>query len=186
MRCATCSANYPCEAEHLTVFQRGEAPECPECSSRCEWHTGLLLDGPHLTSDTIGNVGNERVARSARAIRVGTLRLAIVLYDEPRPLHNDLATVQSADSDLLIVMGTYLKVHGLKKLVKEFAKAVHQRPAPTAANPQSGRTKSESSLSSPADGNVNKFIFVNKTPPSDLVAGRRMGWLKLRLDHSIV
>ena len=93
-----------------------------------------------------------------------------MLYDEPHPLGDDIATVQSADlskkPDLLIVMGTSLKVHGLKKLVKEFAKAVHQRSAPTAANPQSSRTKSESSLSSLADGNVGKVIFVNKTPPS--------------------
>ena len=146
MRCAICSANYPCEAEHITIFQRGEAPECPECLSQCEGHTGLLLEGSHLTSDTIGNVGNERVARSARAVRVGTLRLAIVLYDEPHSLGDDIATVQSADlskPDLLVVMGTSLKVHGLKKLVKEFAKAVHQRSAPTTANPQSGRMHKE-------------------------------------------
>ena len=98
------------------------------------------------------------------------LRPAIVLYDEPHPLGDDIAIVQTADlskkPDLLIVMGTSLKVHGLKKLVKEFAKAVHQRSAPTAANSQSGRTKSESSLSSLVDGNVGKVIFVNKTPPS--------------------
>lgn len=64
-------------------------------------------------------------------------------------------------------MGTSLKVHGLKKLVKEFAKAVHQRSAHTAAgSTQSGHTKSEARLSSPVDGNVGKVIFVNKTPPS--------------------
>jgi len=64
-------------------------------------------------------------------------------------------------------MGTSLKVHGLKKLVKEFAKAVHQRSAPTAVNStQSGRVNGESSLSSLVDGSVGKVIFVNKTPPS--------------------
>ena len=36
VRCTICSASYPCEAEYVTIFQRGEAPECPECSSRCE------------------------------------------------------------------------------------------------------------------------------------------------------
>ena len=94
-----------------------------------------------------------------------------MLYDEPHPLGDDIATVQSVDlgkkPDLLIIMGTSLKVHGLKKLVKEFAKAVHQRSTPTAPNStQSGRTRSESSLSSLVDGNVGKVIFVNKTPPS--------------------
>lgn len=64
-------------------------------------------------------------------------------------------------------MGTSLKVHGLKKLVKEFAKAVHRRSAHTAANStQSGRTKSEARLSNLVDGNVGKVIFVNKTPPA--------------------
>jgi NAD-dependent histone deacetylase SIR2 len=73
----------------------------------------------------------------------------------------------SKKPDLLIVMGTSLKVHGLKKLVKEFAKAVHQRSAPTAVNStQSRRTKSEPCLSSLVDGNVGKVIFVNKTSPS--------------------
>jgi NAD-dependent histone deacetylase SIR2 len=72
----------------------------------------------------------------------------------------------SKKPDLLIVMGTSLKVHGLKKLVKEFAKAVHQRSAPIAVNSaQSSRTRNESSLSSLVDGNVGKVIFVNKTPP---------------------
>ena len=64
-------------------------------------------------------------------------------------------------------MGTSLKVHGLKKLVKEFAKTVHQRSVPTAVNStQSSRTRNESSLSGLVDGNVGKVIFVNKTPPA--------------------
>jgi len=36
VRCTICSANYLCEGQHIAIFQRGEAPECPECSSRCE------------------------------------------------------------------------------------------------------------------------------------------------------
>lgn len=64
-------------------------------------------------------------------------------------------------------MGTSLKVHGLKKLVKEFAKAVHQRSASTiATSTQPSRAKRELSLSSLVDGNVGKVIFVNKTPPA--------------------
>lgn len=96
------------------------------------------------------HLGDERVARSARPVRVGTLRPAIVLYDEPHPLGDDIATIQTTDlgkrPDLLIVMGTSLKVHGLKKLVKEFAKAVHQGSSTSAATP--------------------KVIFVNKTAPA--------------------
>ena len=97
------------------------------------------------------------MARSARAVRVGTLRPAIVLYDEPHPLGDDIATIQTSDlskrPDLLIIMGTSLKVHGLKKLVKEFAKAVHH-----------GSTTS-SSTAPPT------VIFVNKTAPAAEWAG---------------
>ena len=89
-----------------------------------------------------------RVARSARALKIGTLRPAIVLYDEPHPLGDEIGQMQAADvrkgPDLLIIMGTSLKVHGLKKLVKEFAKVTHARK------------------SSKVPGIV---IFVNKTPP---------------------
>ena len=89
-----------------------------------------------------------RVARSARALRIGTLRPAVVLYDEPHPLGDEIGQIQAADvrkrPDLVIIMGTSLKVHGLKKLVKEFAKVTHARKGP----------KSQGIV-----------IFVNKTPP---------------------
>jgi NAD-dependent histone deacetylase SIR2 len=47
------------------------------------------------------------------------------------------------------VLGTSLKVHGLKRLVKELAKSVHSLPV-TAARPHGGR---------------GRVVFVNKTPP---------------------
>lgn len=83
--------------------------------------------------------------RSARATPVGTLRPSIVLYDEQHPLGDDIGDLQTYDlsrnPDLLLIMGTSLKVHGLKRVVKEFAKSVHARK----------------------DGLV---VFVNATPPS--------------------
>ncbi|KAJ7361521.1 DHS-like NAD/FAD-binding domain-containing protein [Mycena albidolilacea] len=138
VRCRSCSAEYPCTQHHLDSFLEGLAPECPECLERAE----------------------ARIARSARTIKVGSLRPAIVLYDEPHPLGDDIATIQSADlsrkPDMLIIMGTSLKVHGLKKLVKEFAKTVHSL-AP----------------SSPAKAKkwVGKVVFVNRTPPGAEWAG---------------
>lgn len=53
---------------------------------------------------------------------------------------------------MLIIMGTSLKVHGLRKLVKEFAKTVHAS-APSAST---STTKSW----------TGKVIFVNRTPPA--------------------
>ncbi|KAG8761549.1 hypothetical protein FRC14_002736 [Serendipita sp. 396] len=129
VRCTTCSAMFPFSEEHMEVFQKGTTTECPECKQRCD----------------------ERVARSARALRVGSLRPAIVLYDEAHPLGDDIAAIQTTDlgkrPDLLIIMGTSLKVHGCKKLVKDFAKAIRQNsPSSSTASP--------------------KVIFVNKTAPA--------------------
>ncbi|KAJ7293119.1 DHS-like NAD/FAD-binding domain-containing protein [Mycena rebaudengoi] len=138
VRCRSCSAEYPCTPEYTSMFNEGHAPDCPECLQRCE----------------------ARVARSARSIKVGTLRPAIVLYDEPHPLGDDIGTIQSADvarnPDMLIIMGTSLKVHGLKKLVKDFAKTVHA---------------TGSSSPSKAKKWVGKVIFVNKTAPAAEWAG---------------
>ncbi|TFK36930.1 DHS-like NAD/FAD-binding domain-containing protein [Crucibulum laeve] len=134
VRCISCAAEYRCTEDHLSLFNQGTPPDCPECLSRSE----------------------ARLARSARPIRVGSLRPAIVLYDEPHPLGDDIGAIQSVDvgrkPDLMIIMGTSLKVHGLKKLVKEFARVIH----------------SSSSSSSQASGSKKpyKVIFVNKTAPS--------------------
>ena len=105
-----------------------------------------------------------REARLARAIKVGTLRPAIVLYDEAHPLGDDIGAIQTADlarrPDMLVIMGTSLKVHGFKKLVKEFARAVHET-APSGA-PVLNRTPVGKSS---AKSHAGKVVFVNKTPP---------------------
>ncbi|CAK5280299.1 unnamed protein product [Mycena citricolor] len=136
VRCRSCSAEYPCVHEHLVFFLEGLAPDCPECLNRAE----------------------ARAARSARTIKVGQLRPAIVLYDEPHPLGDEIGIIQTADlsrkPDMLIIMGTSLKVHGLKKLVKEFAKTVHG-----SSTPENGKKW------------AGKVVFVNRTPPSSEWAG---------------
>ncbi|KAL0951497.1 hypothetical protein HGRIS_008183 [Hohenbuehelia grisea] len=139
VRCIACSAEYPCSAEHLRLFDSGTPPDCPDCTQRSE----------------------ARKARSARPTRVGTLRPAIVLYDEPHPLGDDIGTIQASDvsrkPDMLIIMGTSLKVHGLKKLVKDFAKTVHSHAS--------------SASTSTAKQWTGKVIFINKTPPGSEWAG---------------
>ncbi|KAH9044509.1 DHS-like NAD/FAD-binding domain-containing protein [Lactarius pseudohatsudake] len=136
VRCTLCSADLPCTEEYLQLFADGLAPDCPECTSRSE----------------------ARLARSARPLKIGTLRPAIVLYDEAHPLGDDIGAIQASDvsrkPDMLIIMGTSLKVHGLRRLVKEFAKAVH-----ASAPPDPTSTKAQ------AKNWVGKVIFVNKTPP---------------------
>ncbi|CAE6420804.1 unnamed protein product [Rhizoctonia solani] len=158
VRCTLCSASYPCSPDHIAAFRTGVPPDCPECIARSD----------------------ARTARSARALKCGTLRPAIVLYDEPHPLGDHIGAVQTSDlgkrPDLLIVMGTSLKVrlplplftrisgpltqmkiatqvHGLRLLVKSFAKAVHSsRPCP-------------STTSTTSQSFTHNVLFVNRTPP---------------------
>jgi NAD+-dependent protein deacetylase SIR2 len=98
-----------------------------------------------------------RVARSARPLKIGTLRPAIVLYDEPHPLGDEIGCIQTADMarkpDMLIIMGTSLKVHGLKKLVKDFARVVHASASPVVSPRKNSRNL------------AGKVVFVNRTPP---------------------
>lgn len=153
VRCISCSAEYPCTADHLEFFNQGKSPDCPECLQRCECLlfklSRSILNNPFVLAEA-------RVARSARPIKVGTLRPAIVLYDEPHPLGDDIGTIQTSDisrkPDMLIIMGTSLKVHGLKKLVKDFAKTVHA----SCSCPTTSKSKSW----------AGKVVFVNRTPPS--------------------
>ena len=111
-------------------------------------------------------IAKAREARSARAIKIGTLRPAIVLYDEPHPLGDDIGTIQTADlgrrPDMLVIMGTSLKVHGFKKLVKEFARAVHETAPSGVSTAAPNRTPIGKTA---AKNHAGKVIFVNKTPP---------------------
>lgn len=105
-----------------------------------------------MNTDFLRLAGEDRIARAARAVRIGQLRPAIVLYHEHHPFGDDIGKMVSSDlarkPDLLLVMGTSLKVDGVRKLVKEFARVVHERPS------------SGSALNTIAGGHV---IFVNKT-----------------------
>lgn len=80
-------------------------------------------------AETHPHTGEARVKRSARATPIGSLRPSIVLYDEPHPLGDEIGLLHAHDAsrgpDLLLIMGTSLKVSGLKALVKDFAKAAH-------------------------------------------------------------
>ncbi|KAG0338715.1 hypothetical protein BG004_007108 [Podila humilis] len=71
-----------------------------------------------------------RVAQGKRKIATGTLRPDIVLYNENHPFGDAIGRIQLNDlqksPDVLLVMGTSLKVHGLRLLVRKVAKTVHE------------------------------------------------------------
>ena len=164
VRCTLCSVSLLCEPSHLEAFKSGVPPDCPECTERCKSIRHLMAAD---YSDNCFRKASARVARSQRSTAVGTLRPAIVLYDEPHPLGEEIGEIQSRDlskkPDLLIIMGTSLKVHGLKKLVKEFAAAVHAST--------SSSTATTSLKPAASKGLLGKVIFINKTPPPSEWAG---------------
>ncbi|KAI8928712.1 DHS-like NAD/FAD-binding domain-containing protein [Entophlyctis helioformis] len=105
--CSLCQAVNDFTDAMAGVFATGKPPACPTCI-----HTQAV-----------------RAAQGKRETSIGLLRPNIVLYNEHHRQGDQIANIQSTDMkkrpDLLIVMGTSLKVVGVKRLVKDFAKAVH-------------------------------------------------------------
>ncbi|KAL9045729.1 MAG: hypothetical protein Q9214_001274 [Letrouitia sp. 1 TL-2023] len=127
---------------------------CTLCQQTCSWEEAgcesLLLKGKAPSCFSCATSDRQRRDQGKRGTRVGTLRPNIVLYGEEHPAADDIGTITANDlslaPDVLLILGTSLHVHGLKILVKEFAKCVHARP--------SGK---------------GKVIFVNISKPSESV-----------------
>jgi len=122
---------------------------CRVCAAETKWSddaTEIYLDRAAPTCEICAAKSNLRQATGKRGLAVGELRPNIVLYGEDHPQNALLTPIiafdQACNPDLLIVMGTSLKVHGLQKVVREFAKIVHSQ--------KNGRV-----------------IFVNRTRPSE-------------------
>ncbi|ELR07007.1 hypothetical protein VC83_06774 [Pseudogymnoascus destructans] len=128
LRCGLCArlANWEDDDRHVTTLA-GEAPECPWCSENSA----------------------KREGKGRRSLAVGRLRPDIVLYGEEHPsahLVGPLITHDlSLSPDMLLILGTSMRVHGLKVMVREFAKAVH--------------------------GRGGSVVFVNQTKPPDSIWG---------------
>lgn len=110
VKCTLCSSNYEFTDEYETMFREGEAPLCPRCES----------------------IDAERTRLGKRQLAVGTLRPAIVLYNENHPNGETIGQLQVSDlkkkPDLMIVMGTSLKIPALKKFIKQAARIIHSKP----------------------------------------------------------
>ena len=126
LRCTLCQQVCKWHVCHNPRFLAGRAPLCQNC----------------LTTDSI------RQAQGKRGTKVGTLRPNIILYGEEHPSADAIGSITSNDltmaPDLLLILGTSLHVHGLKTLVREFAKSVHARP-----------------------GGKGKVVFINISRPAE-------------------
>ncbi|PCH42141.1 DHS-like NAD/FAD-binding domain-containing protein [Wolfiporia cocos MD-104 SS10] len=130
MHCQVCTRSFPLH-DHLDALSAGKPPYCPECT---------------LTEDMRQLVGK-------RSRGVGKLRPSVVLYNEMHKDGEEVGDVVRKDllgsskgkgragADLLLVVGTSLRVPGTKRIVREFSKAVHMRStAPPSQSWPSGST----------------------------------------------
>lgn len=123
--CSNCNSLFNWNDDYRQVLSDGEFPDCHKC---LESYNTKIANGKRSSS-----------------LNVGFLRPNIVLYGENHPNCENLSKGLLMDirlkPDCLIIFGTSLKVHGVRKLVKTLAKEIH------------GKKK-------------GKVIFVNKTQPS--------------------
>lgn len=111
MHCVSCTHTFPLP-EYLPSLLEGIPPDCPECRTL------------EATRSLVGK----------RLRGVGKLRPSVVLYNEDHRDGEDVGEVVRRDligsgrgrgnADLLIVVGTSLRVPGTKRIVREFSKAV--------------------------------------------------------------
>jgi NAD-dependent SIR2 family protein deacetylase len=144
LRCNLCfqHSDWDCEERKLATLS-GTAPDCPFC-----------------TEASAKRTGNGR-----RGLAVGRLRPDIVLYGEEHPHANLISPLVTNDLglalDVMLIMGTSLRVHGLKVMVKEFAKAIHARGG--------------------------KVVFVNRTRPSESTWGDVIDyWVEMDCDEWVL
>ncbi|PWY83136.1 DHS-like NAD/FAD-binding domain-containing protein [Aspergillus sclerotioniger CBS 115572] len=91
------------------LFDRPDAPECPECSRNNQF----------------------RIETGQRSHGIGKMRPRIVLYNEHNPDEDAITSVMNADirsrPDALIVVGTSLKIPGVRRLVKSLCSVIRSR-----------------------------------------------------------
>ncbi|KAI3642000.1 hypothetical protein MP228_011555 [Amoeboaphelidium protococcarum] len=104
--CTVCKHREEFNDVHSRIFSGGEPPACPRCLSSSQ----------------------QRERASKRSLPIGILRPDIILYNEHHSACDTIGQCWESDlkkkPDLLLVMGTTLKVAGIKTLVKDFARQV--------------------------------------------------------------
>lgn len=143
MRCELCRTTCDFDRSQESLLLNGRAPECQFCRSK----------------------DRGRRDQGKRGTTIGSLRPNIVLYGEEHPSADAIGEITTHDlalfPDMLLILGTSLHVHGLKILVKEFAKAVHS-------------------------GAGGKVVFVNLTkPPESVWKGIIDYWVAMDCDEWI-
>ncbi|KAJ1850501.1 NAD-dependent deacetylase hst3, partial [Coemansia sp. RSA 2703] len=111
--CTICHTRYPFTKQLAQEFCEGAPPPCPRCKEI------------EVIRDLVGK----------RSVASGVLRPDIVLYNETHPQSEIIGALSEYDlkrrPDLLIVIGTSLKIPGIKRMVKEMSRCVRDCSAKT-------------------------------------------------------
>ncbi|KAF9533745.1 DHS-like NAD/FAD-binding domain-containing protein [Crepidotus variabilis] len=151
MHCQVCNHSFPL-LEHLPALASGQPPSCPECI----------------------NLEAARQLGGKRPRGIGKLRPSVVLYNEAHKDGEGVGEVVQKDligsskgkgksgADLLLVVGTSLKVPGTKRIVREFAKAVKSR----GVGSSSSTAREESAGSGGSTPNLRSSTGLSTPAPS--------------------
>lgn len=160
LHCQTCTHTFPLE-DYIASLTSGTPPYCPECTQMEE------------TRQLVGK----------RARGVGKLRPSVVLYNEMHKDGEGVGEVVRRDlvggskgkgrsgADVLLVVGTSLRVPGTKRIVREFSKAV--------------RSRSTGGASSSMDADSPAPIPSPRRPPRSKEGSQPMRSIYLNLDFPV-
>ena len=152
MHCQICNHSFPL-LQYLPALISGHPPSCPECTSL------------ETTRQLVGK----------RPRGIGKLRPNVVLYNEAHKDGEGVGEVVQKDligsskgkgrsgADLLLVVGTSLRVPGTKRMVREFAKAVRARGAPNKDESSGLPTPAPSPRRSPTadEEPIPRAVYIN-------------------------
>ncbi|KAI0077877.1 DHS-like NAD/FAD-binding domain-containing protein, partial [Panus rudis PR-1116 ss-1] len=158
MYCQVCQRSFPL-SDYLDSLTLGSPPYCPECTEI------------EATRQLVGK----------RSRGVGKLRPSVVLYNEAHRDGEEVGEVVRRDlcggrskgvgkgkgkaggADLLLVVGTSLRVPGTKRIVREFSKAVRSRASSQESN-TSASTSGDVGLATPVPS-PRRTPSVDDDPP---------------------
>jgi len=161
LKCLNCRAQFSLSRNHIESMHRGEPIPCPTC----------------FDAET------KRTLEGNRSRGVGTLRSSVVLYNEDHPDAERIGEISQRDlcgrgrerADLLLVIGTSLKIPGTRKLVKEFASVIRGRDIASKPEDKGAALDLERSLSldEKRSAPTAKNFFINLDMPTCLGPLRR-------------
>ncbi|GAA5864366.1 hypothetical protein JCM3774_002765 [Rhodotorula dairenensis] len=156
LSCPACKHQVPLAGEYVDLLASGTAPTCPACLS----------------------IETARSAAGGRSRGVGIMRPDVVLYGEEHKDGDRVGEITHRDlmgqrPDLLIVVGTTLKVKGTKRLVRELAKVIRPVAASTTAATASSSGRDDdhddddgsSSATSPSKSSSQPQAQPRRRPP---------------------